>query len=132
MGTTKVLAKWAGNGLSYVGTSATGHTITMSKETISPGQMLLLGFAGCMGMDVLHVLRKKRLTITDLEVEVIGHQPEQYPKPYEVVEIAFTVKGENISPQAVERAIALSRDTYCVVGQTLRNPVEIKTSYTVS
>ena len=74
---------------------------------------MLMGAAGCMGMDVVSVLKKKRQAVTSVAVQVTGHQPDDYPKPFQVVELAFTVKGENIKPAAVERAIELSRNIYC-------------------
>ncbi|MDM8528213.1 OsmC family protein [Anaerolineales bacterium HSG24] len=131
MGTTCVSASWTGEKLHYIGTDSKGNQVNMGGKGISPGQMLLLGAAGCMGMDVVHVLRKKRQDITDVQIQVIGHQPDEYPKPFQVVEINFTVKGNNLKPKSVERAIELSKNTYCMVGQTLQTQVELKTSYTI-
>jgi putative redox protein len=130
MGTIKASARWTGEGLKYVGTDSKGNQIPMGGDNISPTQMLLLGAAGCMGMDVASVLQKKRQPVTGLEVQVIGHQPDGYPKPFHTIELAFTIKGE-VDPKAVAQAIELSRDKYCVVGQTLQRKAELKTSFTV-
>ena len=130
MGTIKVSARWTGEGLNYIGTDSKGYQIPMGHDDISPSQMLLLGAAGCMGMDVASVLQKKRQPVTGIEVQVTGHQPDEYPKPFHTIEIVFTIKGE-VDPQAVTRAIELSRDKYCVVGQTLQQKAELKTSFTV-
>jgi putative redox protein len=130
MSTVKVSARWTGEELNYIGTDAKGNQIPMGGANVSPSQMLLLGAAGCMGMDIVNVLQKKQQPVTGIEVEVIGHQPDEYPKPYHTIELAFTVKG-NVDAQAVERAIELSRDKYCVVGQTLQRPVDLKTSFIV-
>ena len=131
MGTINVSAQWTGEGLDYVGTDSKGNQILIGKENISPSQMLLLGAAGCMGMDVISVLQKKRQAVTGIEVQVTGHQPDEYPKPFQIIELAFTVKGDNVDPKAVERAIELSRDKYCVVGQTLQTEAKLKTSFSV-
>jgi uncharacterized OsmC-like protein len=45
--------------------------------------------------------------------------------------VKFIVKGHNLDPKAVERAIHLSETKYCVVGQTLQNKAEIITSFEV-
>jgi putative redox protein len=82
-------------------------------------------------MDVVSILQKKRQNITAVNVEVIGHNPDNYPKPYQVIELKFTVKGENVDPKAVERAIELSETKYCLVGQSLQNEVEIKTTFEI-
>jgi len=131
MGTKNISARWTGEGLQYVGTDSKGNEISMGSDNPSPSELLLLGAAGCMGMDVVSVLQKKRQPITSIEVQVTGYQPDEYPKPFQMIEIAFTVKGHNLKPAAVERAIGLSRDKYCIVGQTLQQAVELKTSFTV-
>lgn len=131
MGTKQVSARWTGEGLHYVGTDSKGNEIGMGGNDPSPSEMLLMGAAGCMGMDIVSVLQKKRQAVESIDVQVTGHQPDDYPKPFQIVELAFTVKGNNVDPKAVERAIALSRDKYCIVGQTLQNVVELKTSFTV-
>ena len=131
MGAVKVSARWTGEELNYIGADTKGNQIPMGGNNVSPSQMLLLGAAGCMGMDIVSILQKKRQQVTGIEVQVTGYQPDEYPKPYHTIELAFTVWGENVDPVAVERAIELSRDKYCVVGQTLQRQVELKTSFRV-
>ena len=132
MKTTTVTAQWTGPELQYEGTDTKGNLIKMGGDDISPAQMVLLGFAGCMGMDVISILKKKRQNVESINVSVTGHQPEEYPKPFKIVEITLNIKGENISEKAVERAIELSRDIYCIVGQTLKEPVQLQTSYKIN
>lgn len=127
-----VTAKWIGPELQYQGTGSNGNTIIMGKEGISPSELVLLGFAGCMGMDIKAILGKKQVKVSSVEATVIGHQPEDYPKPFKKIEVKFIVKGEDIPEKAVERAIALSRDKYCVVGQTLKEQVELLTSFEIT
>ncbi len=132
MGTTNVSARWTGEKLNFVGTDVKGNEIPMGGRDASPSNLMLLGLAGCTGMDVVSILQKKRQKVEDVQVEITGHNPDNYPKPYQVVEMKFIVKGENINPKAVERAINLSQTKYCVVGQTLQNEVEIKTSFEIN
>lgn len=132
MSETAVTAKWVGPDLRYIGSDTKGNTVKMGGNDISPAQMLLLGLAGCMGMDTVYVLQKKRLEVDAIDITVIGHQPDTYPKPFTNIEIIFNVTGKNLPENAVERAINLSRDKYCIVGQTLINPVDVKTSFVIN
>ncbi len=132
MGITNVSARWTGEHLDYVGIDAKGNEVLMGGENVSPSQLLLLGLAGCMGMDVISILQKKRQKLTDVEVQVTGHNPDQYPKPYQVIELKFIVKGDNVDPKAVARSIQLSDEKYCIVGQSLQNKVEIKPTFEIS
>ena len=131
MSTTKVSARWTGEELKFIGTDGGGHQINLSKDEFRPAQLLLLGLAGCTGMDVVSILQKKRQKITSLEIQITGQQPDDYPKPFQVINVHFIVKGENIDPDAVGRAIGLSESKYCIVSQTLQHSPEIKTSYSV-
>jgi putative redox protein len=131
MGTVNASARWTGEKLDFIGTSYKGQQIPMGGENISPTQMVLLGLAGCTGMDVVSILQKKRLNVTDVQVQIAAHQPNDYPKPYHTIEIKYIVKGDNIDPKAVERAIELSKEKYCIVSQTLQREVELKTSFEV-
>lgn len=132
MGTVNVSARWTGEALNFVGTDTKGNQIPIGGQNVSPSQMVLLGLAGCMGMDVVSILQKKRQKITAVEARVTGYQPDEYPKPYHTIEIAFTIKGDNVDPNAVERALELSREKYCIVSQTLQGEVEIETTFEVA
>ena len=132
MSIKQVSARWTGEALKYVGIDSKGRQIEMGGDDgISPSQLLLLALAGCTGMDVVSILQKKRQQVTDVEVRVTGHQPDEYPKPYQVIEVAYIVKGNNIDTQAVARAIDLSVAKYCIVSQTLQQPLQLKTSFIV-
>ena len=128
---TTVTATWTGPELQYVGTDSKGNAVPMGGDNPSPAQLLLIGLAGCMGMDVAHVLRKKRLQFEAINVTIVGHQPDDYPRPFQTIEIIFQISGADLSPEAVARAIALSKDKYCVVGQSLQNPVTLETSFEI-
>jgi putative redox protein len=131
MGTVNASARWTGEQLNFIGVSYKGHQIPMGGDNISPTQMLLLGLAGCTGMDVVSILQKKRLALRSVEVFIAAHQPDDYPKPYHTIEIKYVVKGDNIDPAAVQRAIELSQEKYCIVSQTLQNEVKIQTSFEI-
>jgi putative redox protein len=82
-------------------------------------------------MDVVSILQKKRQDIKGVEVQVTGHNPDEYPKPFTDIEVKYIVKGNNLDPKAVERAIQLSESKYCIVSQSLQETVKINTTYEV-
>lgn len=131
MGVSNVSARWTGENLDFMGSNPKGVEVKMGKGSVSPSQLMLMGLAGCTGMDVVSILQKKRQDIVDVEVQVTAHNNDDYPKPYEQIELKFIVKGRNLDPKSVERAIHLSETKYCVVGQTLQNKAEITTSFEI-
>ena len=123
----------------FEGSSSSGHKLTMDADKESGGhnkgfrpmELLLVGFGGCSGMDVISILREKRQNVTGLETNVKGEQADSFPHIYEKVHIEYVVKGKDIQKEAIERSIQLSLEKYCSVGATLGKTAVITHSYRI-
>ena len=108
---------WQGNGLEFKAKMETGFSFTMHSPAddrgATPMEFLLAGVAGCTSMDVISILEKKRQKVHSLETHIHGVQAADAPNVFTDVTITFVVKGEDIDPAAVERAIELSHTKYC-------------------
>ena len=130
--------KWQ-DGLTFVGQNDSGHTVMVTNDRdeqgertgISPIQLTALSLGGCTAMDVISILKKKRQAVSDFEVVVRTERVEEYPRVWSQAEIEFIVRGKDIDPAAVERAIELSAEKYCSVSNMLRQGVEISHSYKI-
>ena len=124
-----VSLRWSGEGLCFEG-GPDGIPSSVvdggSKAGPSPTDHLLLGFAGCMGADVLDILNKSRVTVSRLDVDVVGRRAPTPPRRFVAVEMIFRLGGpsENDRPK-VERAVDLSRETYCSVLHSLQPDLEL-------
>lgn len=125
--------------MQFTGTATSGHTLIMDADDESGGhnsgfrpmELLLVGFGGCSGMDVISILRKKKQQVSGLEINVRGEKSDTDPKIYKEVHIEYVVKGSGVEKGAVERAINLSLDKYCSVGATLARAATITHSYRI-
>ncbi len=125
--------------MQFHGSASSGHSLMMDADDAAGGanagfrpmELLLVGFGGCSGMDVISILRKKRQQVTGLEVNVQGEKTDTYPMIYKTVHIEYIVKGADIEKAAVERAISLSLEKYCSVGATLAKAGTITHSYKI-
>lgn len=97
----------------------------------SPMELVLIALGGCTAMDVLSILKKKRVDVESLEIILNGERAEEYPKEFINAEIKYIVTGKDIDPAAVQRAIELSEQTYCGVAGTLKKECKISTSFEV-
>jgi len=130
--------KWAG-GMKFQATSTWGYTIVTDagkkaggdEAGYKPTELLLYGIASCTGVDVVRILEKQRQKLTSLEIEVIAHQGDDYPKPFHTIEVKYIAKGKNLDEKKLAQAIELSEDKYCVVSQTVKFPGKVVTSYEV-
>lgn len=123
----------------FTGYSSNGFSIPLDAQKaagghdagISPMELLLTALAGCTGMDVISILRKKQQQVTAFEVQVEGMRADEHPKVFTEIWVKYIVTGQNIDPAAVERAIELSRDKYCGAAATLRHTAQIHYDYVI-
>ena len=112
-----------------------GHRIVVDTEEGNAGarpmELLLVALAGCTGMDVISILRKKRQDIVNYEVHIHGLRAEEHPKVYKEITIEHILSGHNIQENAVQRAIQLSKEKYCGVGNTLDKTANITQTFTI-
>ena len=107
--------------------AGSGHHVTLDAAEHGGGQnagfrpmeLLLVGLGGCTGMDVISILRKKREPVTGYEVHVSGIRAEDHPMVFVEITVEHIVTGHEIQPEAVARAIQLSKERYCGAGAML-------------
>jgi putative redox protein len=95
----------------------------------SPMEMLLLSLAGCMAIDVIHILGKMRAGVKSLKASVEGVRAQSEPRRFTRIALGFEVGGSDVKDADVERAIKLSREKYCSVVHSLRSDISIETTY---
>ncbi|MBI2189131.1 MAG: OsmC family protein [Acidobacteria bacterium] len=96
----------------------------------SPMQLAAFGLAGCMAADVVDILRKGRHPLTGLRVALTGERAPEPPRRFVRLTLHFHISGA-VPPEAVERAIALSRDKYCSVWHSMRPDIVFTTAFDV-
>jgi putative redox protein len=96
----------------------------------SPPQALAYAVMACMGMDVVHVLQKGRHDLRGLKVVFEGERAAEHPRRFVSMRLLFDITGV-VPPHVVDRAIALSREKYCSVWNTIRPDVEFTTRFEI-
>ena len=101
------------------------------KAGLSPMQYAAVGLAGCMAADVVDIIRKGRHPLTALRVTFTGARAEAPPRRFLQISLRFDIEGA-VPPEAVERAIALSREKYCSVFHSFRQDIDFSTDFHIS
>jgi putative redox protein len=119
--------------LVFSGTSGSiGMTLdSAASEGPSPMQALAFGLAGCMAMDVVHILQKGRHDLRGLRAELSGARAPETPHRFTAITLHYTVNGD-IAVDVVARAIELSREKYCSVWHSLRTDIDFRITHTVA
>jgi putative redox protein len=102
-----------------------------SNAAPTPMELVLMALAGCGSMDILSILKKKRVKVDDFEVNVTAERSTEHPKVFTKINIEYIFYGNNILPADVERAIELSYTKYCSVHAMLKTSVEINKNYKI-
>ena len=138
METKKVYLKQI-KGLSLAARGESNHWVTMdgpeklggSDAGVRPKELLLMSLAGCTGSDVVSILQKKRVNLTDFEINITAQQAEEHPKVFTDIDLEYVFYGRDIKEKDVERAIELSTNTYCGVSAMLKKAINIKHTYRI-
>jgi putative redox protein len=97
----------------------------------SPVQSLLFGLAGCMGMDIVHILKKGRYDLRGLRVKLSAERAQENPHRVTAVSMEFEVTGP-VPKDQIQRAIDLSHEKYCSVWHSMRQDIPLTTKFSVA
>ena len=109
----------------------TGHAIPMELEEPdgpNPVEALLASLAGCTGMDVASILRKKRQDAATYEIVVDGDRADEHPRVFTALRVEHRVSGR-VEPEALRRSIELSATKYCPVSAMLSAVARVEHRY---
>lgn len=134
----KARIKWLED-LTLVGESGSGHAVVMDGPPdlgghnlgLRPMEMVLLGMGGCTVVDVLHILKKARQSVSACVVELAAERAATDPKVFTQIRVHFIVTGKALSEAQVKRAVALSAEKYCSASIMLGKTAEITHTYEI-
>jgi putative redox protein len=130
--------------MGFVAETGSGHVLMMDGapdeakpdnggRNLAPRPMetVLAGTGGCTAYDVVLILKRGRHDVQGCSVKLTSTRAESDPKVFTKIHMHFTVTGKAISPQVVERAIALSHEKYCSASIMIGKTADITTSFDV-
>ncbi len=89
-----------------------------------PMELLLSSMISCASIDILLILKKKRIELSNYEVIVKGNRKDGVPSPFEKIHVLFKI-GENDPIDQVKKAVILSLEKYCSVSASLAKEIKI-------
>jgi putative redox protein len=122
-------------GKRFIGTDSTNHSVVLSTPDegigMKPSDLLLVGLCSCTAVDVVDILRKKRLELSKLEIQANGEQEADPPWTFRKIHLKYILAGKGLTTREVEQTIQLSQDKYCSVAATVRGRAEITWEYVI-
>jgi putative redox protein len=121
-------------------TNSDGFTVEMDANPsiggtgkgFRPMEMLLVGLAGCSGIDMVNILTKQKEELADIKIKVSAtRKKDEVPAIFDVIDIHFSLFGD-VSQAKVERALQMTFDKYCSVSNILGRSATINFTYTIN
>lgn len=126
----KIVLQWK-QAMQFTAQDETGHEVMVDLDQdhggldqgMSPLRLLLVALAGCMAMDIVAIVKKKGGRLTSFSMELTGDRAEDHPRRF--TRIIYQIRGAgDYKREDLMRAFELSRDKYCSVLATVKNPPE--------
>lgn len=126
-----IITEWK-EGLAFE-TNLNGHVLKMDAPVEGggtntgpgPKKLQLAALSGCTGMDVVSILKKMRVEIEGLTIEVEGNLADEHPKYYTSMHVIYHFKGKNLPIDKLQKAVKMSEDTYCGVRALYSRAIEM-------
>ena len=131
--TKRVTLTWQ-RGLVFAGGEPGGPATTIDGDNAAaPGPMLtlLLAAAACSGSDVVLILQKMRVALSQVRIEASGERRESDPRRYTALHLEYHLQGDGLDEAKARRAIELSITKYCSVIHSLAPDIRITHGFTL-
>jgi len=134
----QAIVRWT-EGLTFLAKANSSHWVVMDTSKASGGsdgaptpmEMVLFALGGCTGMDVVSILEKMRVPFKKFEIVLDADRSDTHPKVFTQIRLEYRIYGDQIDPEKVQKAIALSQEKYCSVAGMLKSSVPITATYSI-
>ncbi|MEK6777063.1 MAG: OsmC family protein [bacterium] len=124
---------WKEN-LLFEGRTQVGYEFEMDGNIqwgCAPSESLLLSLAGCMGIDVVSFLKKMRVELASLKIDIEGERNPTPPQYFKAVNMRIHASGKGLTENKMKRAVSLSHEKYCSVYHSLRKDLKVHVDYEI-
>ena len=110
----------------YETTNENGNKINIDmregddKGSLSPMELVLGAVSGCVAVDIVTILRKRKKTIEDLVIETSGIRKETHPRGFTHIDSKYILTSPDVSVEELNKIAGLALDKYCSVANSLK------------
>ena len=110
----------------YETSNAHGHKIKIDMRSIenrqhqNPVEILLSSLSACGAVDITLLLKKRRKTITNFQIDTVGTRREETPKAFTKIHCHYIITSPDVTPDELSKVAQLSLKKYCSVAASLK------------
>lgn len=98
------------------------------EQGFRPMELVLTALGSCSSFDLIHILKKQKLNLSDCHIQVKGTRSDDVPSLFTEIHVHYLLQGD-IPENKVKRALELSLEKYCSVAHILQPTAKISYSY---
>ncbi len=106
-------------------------SLEAAQNGFRPMELLLVGLASCLSIDVLTILYKQKQIISKYQVKVTATRKKTEPSVFEDITVSLYVCGK-VSELKLGKALELTKEKYCSVYHILKPTAHIQTQYFIN
>ncbi len=113
----------------FVGIDENGLRVMIDIESeaatgMRPMMLLLNALGGCAAVDIVAMIRKRRLEVNSYRIELEGVRPDETPSPFERIRARHVFDVPGLERKMAERFVELGMNKYCSVSASLNAEIE--------
>ncbi len=120
-------------GASFAARGKSGHWVMMDgNEKVGgvdgasrPMEMVLFGLGGCTAVDVEVILKKMKVPVENIEIDITTERADEHPKVYTKIDMTYHFYGKDLNLKKLEKAVHLSKNIYCSASAMLGKTAKI-------
>ncbi len=91
---------------------------------LRPMELVLAGLGGCAAIDILAILKKKRIDLSSFSIDLFAERKDVVPAAFESAHLVINI-SDQIDKNQVEKITQLVLDKYCSVSDSLSKEIKI-------
>lgn len=95
--------------------------VSYSGQGMAPYELFLGGFASCLHATFMGIMRKRKLSYSEVTYDVVGHKREEVPTLLNKVETNIVISGADESKHKAIIKSMNQAEKYCSISKTISN-----------
>jgi putative redox protein len=113
----------------YEGTNENGNKVLIDMRKVeerkgqSPTELLLSALAGCAGVDIAIMLKKRKKTIKEFVIETEGIRKAEAPRYFTDIHCKYIITSPDVNEDELYKVSQLALEKYCSVASSLKSKI---------
>ena len=96
------------------------------KTGMNPMELLLNALGACAALDIVEMLKKRRLELLSYRIELSGERVDGTPSPFTHIHAVHSFNAPGLDEKTAKRFVDLGMNKYCSVASSLNSELSFE------